>query len=80
MVKMKTITDAQFNKEMDKFEKGQNELYELMKTCEFIKQPDYISIPMVYPSCTHSKSKYGVCERYYECPIINQKKHRRGGG
>ena len=70
---MDKITDAQIAKGLDEFEKGQNELSKLMKTCGFIKQPNYTSIPMVYSDCTHPKSKYGVCARYDECPILKVK-------
>jgi len=72
--KFKMPSDAEITKGLEKFKEKQDKLYERMKTCKYIKYPDYVSIPPSYPGCTHPKSKYGVCSRGDECPLLKDKK------
>lgn len=64
-------------REFERFERRSKELEEIAKKCEYLKEPNYVSIPAVNHSCTHPDNKFGVCGDPDYCPIL---KAREKGG
>jgi hypothetical protein len=76
---MSEITNEELNKIMDEFMRKCNRLEEIAKTCRYLKETEYITIPVSWPSCAHPLNRFKVCGHPQDCPILKQEEAKRKG-